>query len=381
MTPRSSAPRWLRVADFRAQSLMGEDLTVIREQATVTGADASLLRRARDGDQAAFAELVGPYRRELNLHCYRMLGSFHDAEDVLQEALVRAWRCLDKFEARGSVRSWLYRIATNRCLTARTRVASTPLPGLQTGPQPPPPNATDVRVTALQPYPDAWLNHSGQRNSPTGVGNTVDPAARYEERESVQLAFLTVIQLLPGKQRAVLLLRDVLAFSTPETAQILETTETSVNSALQRARAALDAHRAAGRLRDVARSPESSAERLLLEQFIAAWHRRDIPGLVALMATDALLTMPPEPLAYRGRAAISAFLGTVPAGGDLTAIRLVPTRMNGQPAVAAYLREGATALGYGIMVLNIERDKIGEITGFADPALFPLFGLATRIDW
>lgn len=354
---------------------------MIPEQASGPGVDPSLLQRAQDGDQVAFAELVGPYRRELHLHCYRMLGSVHDAEDVLQEALVRAWRGLETFEARGSVRSWLYRIATNRCLTARTRVASAPLPGLQAGLQPPSSNAIDVEVTALEPYPDAWLNHAAHGKSHTGMGDNGDPAARYEERESVQLAFLTVLQLLPGRQRAVLLLRDVLAFSTTETAQILATSDASVNSALYRARAALDAHRATGRLRDIARSPESLTERGLLEEFIAAWHRRDIPALVSLLTTDALLTMPPEPLAYRGVEAISSFLSTVPAGGDLTAIRLVPTRANGQPAVAAYLREGATALGYGIMVLTIERDKIGEITGFADPTLFPLFGLASRIDW
>jgi RNA polymerase sigma-70 factor (ECF subfamily) len=260
-------------------------------------------------------------------------------------------------------------------------VASTPLPGLRAGLQPPASNATDVEVTALQPYPDAWLNQASHRMSHMAMGDNGDPAARYEERESVQLAFLTVLQLLPGRQRAVLLLRDVLAFSSPETAQILDASDASVNSALQRARAALDSRHATGRLRDVAPSPESLTERGLLEEFIAAWHRRDIPALVSMLATDALLTMPPQPLAYRGGEAISLFLSTVPAGGDLTAIRLVPTRANGQPAVAAYLREGATALAYGVRVLTIAKDKIGEITGFAEPTLFPVFDLATRTDW
>jgi len=327
-----------------------------------------LLARARAGDEDAFGVLIAPYLRELHAHCYRMLGSVHDAEDVLQEVLMRAWRHLGTFDGRGSVRGWLYRIATNRCMTARSRAAS---PAAAPWPAPPPPNAPDVEVTALAPYPDEWLRE---------LAGSGDPAIGYEVRESVQLAFLTVIQLLPPRQRAVLLLRDVLGFSAAETAQILQASQAAVTSALQRARAALDTHRASGRLHP-ASAPDPGAERALAARFTAAWHACDIPALVSVLAEDCLLTMPPAPLAYRGRDAIGAFFATVPAGGDLTAIRLIPIRANEQPAVAAYLRDGATARAYGIMVLTIRAGLIGEITGFADPSLFPLFGLPLQADW
>ena len=325
---------------------------------------AQLLALARSGDQQAFADLVGPYLRELHVHCYRMLGSFQDAEDVMQEVLVRAWRHLDRFENRSSVRQWLYRIATNRCLTFQAR-AATATAGA--GLVPPPPNAPEVEVVALQPYPDSRL----------GLLPDHDPQARYDLRESVDLAFLSAIQLLPARQRAVLLLRDVLAFSAAETAGLLDTTVAGVNSALQRSRTALHGHRATGRLRPDQRAESSAVERSLLRRYLAAWHACDIPALVALLREDALLTMPPYPLAYRGREAIAQFLATVPAGGRLDQITLVPTRANMQPAVAAYVRDPGSrrATAYGIMVLTIDGSVIGEITGFADPALFPFFGL------
>ena len=326
-------------------------------------AELTLLTRAQAGDEDAFGVLIAPYLRELHVHCYRMLGSVHDAEDVMQEVLTRAWRYLDAFHGRGSVRGWLYRIATNRCLTARSRAAVAPAPALS--PPPPTPNAPDVEVTALTPYPDDWLAE---------LAGPDDPAACYEVRESVQLAFLTVVQLLPPRQRAVLLLRDVLGFSIAETAQVLQASQASVTSALQRARATLDTHRASGRLRPVS-TPGPDAERVLAERFTAAWHAGDIPALVSELAEDCLLTMPPAPLAYRGRQAIGTFFVTVPAAGNLAAIRLVPVRANHQPAVAAYMRDGGTVQAYGIMVLTIHGDTIGEITGFADPSLFPLFGL------
>ena len=332
-------------------------------------AELTLLAQARAGDEDAFGVLIAPYLRELHVHCYRMLGSVHDAEDVMQEVLVRAWRHLDAFDGRGSVRGWLYRIATNRCLTARSRAAAAPAPALSS--PPPPSNATDVEVTALTPYPDAWLAE---------LASPDDPAARYEVRESVELAFLTVIQLLPPRQRAALLLRDVLGFSTAETAQILRSSQASVTSALQRARATVETNRASGRLRP-ASTPRPGAQRALADRFTAAWHAGDIPALVSVLAEDCLLTMPPAPLAYRGRQAIGAFFATVPAGGDLPAFRLIPLQANLQPAVAAYMRDGATARAYGIMVLAIRDDMIGEITGFADPSLFPLFGLPRETAW
>jgi len=335
---------------------------------TLREGEQELVARARAGDEDAFGVLIAPYLRELHVHCYRMLGSVHDAEDVMQEVLMRAWRHLGSYDGRGPVRGWLYRIATNRCLTARSRAAASPAAAFSPAP---PPNATDVEVTALAPYPDQWLREL------TGPG---DPAIGYELRESVQLAFLTVIQLLPPRQRAALLLRDVLGFSAAETAQILQASQATVTSALQRARAALDSHHASGHLRP-ASAPNSGAERALADRFTAAWHACDIPALVSALAEDCLLTMPPAPLAYRGRDAIAAFFATVPAGGDLTAIRLIPTRANGQPAVAAYLRDGTAARAYGIMVLTVRTGLIGEITGFADPSLFPLFGLPLQADW
>src|SRR5215469_1269776 len=330
---------------------------------------ARLLAQARSGDQRAFADLVGPYLRELHVHCYRMLGSFQDAEDVMQEVLVRAWRHLGRFESRSSVRQWLYRIATNRCLTFQARAAARPAAA---GPVPPPPNAPDVEVVALQPYPDSRLSLLPEH----------DPQARYDLRESVALAFLSAIQLLPARQRAVLLLRDVLAFSAAETAGLLDTTVAGVNSALQRGRGALHEQRAAGKLRSDQRAESSAVERSILDRYLAAWHACDIPALVALLREDALLIMPPFPLAYRGREAIARFLAIVPAGGRLDQITLVPARANMQPAVAAYVRDPGSrrATAYGIMVLTIDGSIIGEITGFADPALFPLFGLPGHLE-
>jgi len=206
------------------------------------------------------------------------------------------------------------------------------------------------------------------------------PAGRPEVRESVQLAFLTVIQLLPPRQRAVLLLRDVLGFSAAEAAQVLGSSQASVTSALQRARATLEAHRASGRLRP-ATSLGPGTERALADRFTEAWHAGDISALVSVLAEDCLLTMPPAPLAYRGRQAVGAFFATVPAGGDLAAIRLVAIQANQQPAVAAYMRDAGAAQAYGIMVLTIHDGMIGEITGFADPSLFPLFGLPVHTAW
>jgi RNA polymerase sigma-70 factor, ECF subfamily len=332
--------------------------------------EAALLNQARAGDQAAFSSLVTRYEAGIRLHCYRTLGSFHDAEDVTQEVLVRAWRHLGSFDGRSSLRTWLYRIATNRCLTSRTRR----FPEAPAGAAfvPPPPNAPEVEVADLQPFPDAYL----------GGLAPPEPGAVYDLRESVSLAFLTVIQLLPSRQRAVLLLRDVLGFSAAETAQLLETTVAGANSALQRARAALEPHRASGRIPGKPRPAGDQTERQLLGRYVAAWHANDVPALLSLLREDALLTMPPFPAAYRGHDTIGQFLRSVPAGGRLDQITLVPARANLQPAVAAYVRDsdGGGATAYGIMVLTVDGDHIIEITGFADPALFPDFGLPARLE-
>src|SRR5690348_3145652 len=364
MTRRNSARPWRQAA---ADLSLGNDGVM---GGTNAAEPARLLALARSGDQQAFADLVAPYLHELHVHCYRMLGSFQDAEDVMQEVLVRAWRHLGRFEHRSSLRQWMYRIATNRCLTFRARAA--PAPGFGAGPVPPPPNAPDVEVVALQPYPDSRL----------GVLPAYDPQARYDLRESVDLAFLAAIQLLPARQRAVLLLRDVLAFSAAETAGLLDTTVAGVNSALQRGRAALQEHRAAGRLRPDRPAASSAVERSILHRYLAAWRACDIAALVDLLREDALLTMPPFPLAYRGREAIAQFLATVPADGCLDQITLVPTRANVQPAVAAYIRDpgGRRATAYGIMVLTIDGPAIGEITGLADPALVPFLRLPGHLE-
>ena len=332
--------------------------------------EAALLKQAQAGDQAAFSGLVTRHEAGIKLRCYRMLGSFHDAEDVTQEVLVRAWRHLGSFDGRSSLRTWLYRIATNRCLTSRAR--RFPEAPAAAAFVPPPPNAPEVEVADLQPFPDAYLGGLAPQ----------EPGAVYDLRESVSLAFLTVIQLLPARQRAVLLLRDVLGFSAAETAQLLETTVAGANSALQRARAALEPHRASGRIPGKPRPAGDETERQLLGRYVAAWHANDIPTLLSLLREDALLTMPPFPAAYRGRHAIGQFLRSVPAGGRLDQITLVQARANLQPAAAAYVRDndGGGATAYGIMVLTVDGDHIIEITGLADPALFPDFGLPARLE-
>lgn len=313
--------------------------------------DAVLLAAVRAGDEDAFRSLAEPYVRELRLHCYRMLGSLYDAEDALQDTLVRAWRHIGRFDGR-SFRAWLYRIATNVCLSAvRRRTEDEPL-----------------RLTAI---PDAFLDEL-----PSAAAG---PAAQYDLQESVQLAFLASIQLLPPRQRTVLLLRDVLAFSASEVADQLEVSVASVHSALQRARGSLDRERREGRLA-VGKRASSDVERSLVRRFMAAWEAVDIDGLVALLKEDAVLTMPPFPMRFVGRRPIGEFLARVPAGGALDRIRLVPIHANRQPAVAAYMldAEGGTHRAYGLMVLALDGEAIAEITGFSDPSLFPSFGLPMR---
>ena len=331
-------------------------------------AEGTLLAAARGGDEAAFRSLTEPYARELHVHCYRMLGSIHDAEDAFQETMLRAWRHLASFQERSPFRAWLYRIATNVCLAAAAR--RPPDPPLES----PYPATPEGEATTLAPYPDALLDE---------LPSTVpEPGARYDLRESVQLAFLASVQHLPPRQRAVLLLRDVLGFAAIEVAELLDASTASVNSALQRARATLDRRHAEGRLGLGRTAPPDGVERSLVQGYVDAWEAVDVAKLVALLREDALMTMPPAPLLFRRRQEIGDFFSTVPAGGALDEIRLLPIRANRQPALAGYVldREAGVYRAYGIMVLTLDRDAIAEISGFSDPSLFPLFGLPLELE-
>jgi RNA polymerase sigma-70 factor (TIGR02960 family) len=298
------------------------------------------LRVMNDED---FRALTDPYRRELHVHCYRMLGSVQDAEDVLQETLLAAWRGIDGFEQRASLRAWLYKIATNRCLNflrdAKRRPQTQP-----TWPAPPPAPTRTGEPTWLEPYPDTLLE--GLADSAAG------PEARYEQRESIALAFVTGLQQLPARQRAVLVLRDVLGLRAAEVAAMLESSEASVNSALQRARAAIEERPAA---RERAPLPDSPEERDVVARFADAFERGDIDAIAAMLTDDALLTMPPQPVEYEGRDAVLEFFRIVPAALGFDSFRFTATRANGQPALL-YER--------GILVLGLAGDRIAAITRF-----------------
>ena len=287
------------------------------------GVTAELIDRAKNGDGDAFRDLVAPHEAELRVHCYRMLGSAQDAEDTLQEILLAAWQGLAGYEGRASVRTWLYRVATTRCLNAlRTRSRRAPA-AVPPGVTPPPPTRLG-EVTWLEPYPDTLL---------AGLPDTAPgPEATCEAREAISLAFITAIQLLPPRQRAVLLLRDVLGFPASEAAGLLGVTEESVTSALKRARAALGA----GPAGDRAPAAGSAAERRLAQRLTDAYERGDVTAIVALFTEDAWLRMPPAPLEYHGRDLIGRFLGAV-AFRDGRTFRLVPVRVNGQLAFEAFL--------------------------------------------
>jgi RNA polymerase sigma-70 factor (ECF subfamily) len=302
-----------------------------------------LLAAAQAGDEQAFGRLVEPYRHALEVHCYRMLGSAHDAEDLAQETLLRAWRALDRFEPRVQFQTWLYRIATNACLDELKRRPRRPAP--------------------VDPFPD--------RPSDGSASPTYDPAARYAMREGMELAMLRAIQELPGRQRAVLILRDVLGWSASEVAELLGSTVASVNSALQRARGTIDQH-----LPEPTEPAAGLAERELLNRYVAAFEHADMDGLVALLREDATLRMPPQPSLSGGLQIARFFLQTV-AHGDLTRIRHRPTSANRRPAVTIEVRaEDGTWIPHGISVLEIEEGQIVAIDAFLDPALVPRFGVA-----
>ncbi len=321
------------------------------------------LARAQAGDEDAFRELTDPYRRELQLHCYRILGSLQDAEDLLQETLLAAWRGLQSYERRASVRAWLYRIATNRCLNLLRERGRRPqeVPPMS---EPPEPTRRSEPVW-LEPYPDVLLD---------GIADTTaGPAARYETRETVGLAFVATLQELPPRQRAVLVLRDVLGFHGAEVADMLESSEASVKSALQRARVTIDEGLPAGESPPL---PRSARERELVDRFVDAVEQGDTDGVVSLLTGDAWLTMPPQPYEYQGQEAIAEFLRdrALARGAPL---RLVATRANDQPAFGCYLPDPQAALAraYGLLVLTLQGDRISAITWFFDRGLFPHFGL------
>jgi RNA polymerase sigma-70 factor (TIGR02960 family) len=326
---------------------------------------SDLLSKARAGGGDAFRELTEPHRRELQVHCYRMLGSVQDAEDTVQDTLLAAWQGLGGFiEERASLRTWLYRIATNRCLNARRSASRRPAKEWDV-PKVEPPEPTRLgEVVWLEPYPDALLEGA--------VGAPLGPEARYEQTESISLAFVTALQVLPPRQLAVLILRDVLGFHANEVADMLDSTVESVNSALKRARASLERHQlAAGReLPPVAGSPSEDA---IVAKFAHAWESADLGALVALLTDDVFISMPPMPLEYQGREVVTRFCASLFDAGRR--FDLVPTRANGQPAFGAYLRSpDGIRHGTGLYVLTLTGDRICAMTRF-DNSVFPRFGL------
>jgi RNA polymerase sigma-70 factor (TIGR02960 family) len=324
-----------------------------------------LITRARAGDGDAFRELTEPYRRELQVHCYRMLGSFQDAEDALQDTLLTAWRGLGGFEGRASMRTWLYRIATNRCLNARRSASRRPAKEWDI-PEVEPPEPTRLgEVAWLQPFPDDLLE--GAIDVPLG------PEARYEQTEAISLAFVTALQVLPPRQLAVVILRDVLGFHATEVADMLDSTVESVNSALKRARASLERRRPPAAEREPAPAPDSPSEDAIVAKFVRAWESADLDALVALLTDDVFVSMPPMPFEYEGRDVVARFCASILRSGRR--FDLVPTRANGQPAFGAYLRSpSGIRHGVGLYVLTLTGERICAMTRF-DNSVLPWFGL------
>jgi RNA polymerase sigma-70 factor (ECF subfamily) len=329
-------------------------------------AGAELITRARAGDGEAFRALTEPHHRELHVHCYRMLGSFQDAEDALQDTLLAAWQGIAGFEGRASLRTWLYRIATTRCLNARRTAARRPAKEWDVPATVQPPEPTRLgEVVWLQPYPDALLE--GAIDTPPG------PEARYVQTEAVSLAFVTALQLLPPRQLAVLILRDVLGFHASEVADMLDSSVEAVKGALKRARASLQSQRRPAADREPPPAPGSQSENAIVARFVSAYQSADLEALVALLTDDVFISMPPMPFEYEGRDAAARFCAAVFGSGRR--IDLVPTRANGQPAFGAYLRApDGIRHGTGLFVLTLTGDRISALTRFDNGAL-PWFGL------
>jgi RNA polymerase sigma-70 factor (ECF subfamily) len=323
-----------------------------------------LISRARAGDGDAFRELTEPHRRELQVHCYRMLGSLQDAEDAVQDTLLAAWQSVGGFEGRASLRTWLYRIATNRCLNARRSAGRRPAKEWDVPNVEPPEPTRFGEVLWLEPYPDALAEAS---DAPLG------PEARYEQSESISLAFVTAVQALPPRQLAVLVLRDVLGFHANEVAGMLDTTVESVTSALKRARAGVRRRWPRSADLEPSPAPDSRAEGALVAKFVRAWESADLNALVALLTDDVFVSMPPIPFEYEGRDVVARFCASIFGSGRK--FELVPTRANGQPAFGAYLR-GPNGISHavGLYVLTLTGDRIGAMTRFENRVL-PWFGL------
>ena len=349
-------------------------------------ADAALLSLAQAGDGEAFGKLTEPLRSELQVHCYRMLGSTQDAEDLLQETLIAAWRGIRQFEGRSSLRAWLYRIATNQCLNAlrgskaravATRRGAPAVPGVPgTGaaglPAGLPEPATQDEPTWLEPYPDELL--AGLPDATPG------PEARYEARESISLAFITALQHLSPRQRATLVLRDALGYRAAEAAEILGCSLDTVNGSLKRARASLSGLLPGDTLSQ-APLPGSAAEREVLDLFTDAFERGDVTTLVSMLTDDVRLTMPPWPLGFRGPAAAAGLLTALVFQGGTLRYRLVPVRANGHQAFACYVSDGVApaASGQGMIVPMLAGNRICGVTRFLDNDLLPRFGLPASL--
>jgi RNA polymerase sigma-70 factor (ECF subfamily) len=335
--------------------------------------ERELLAAARRGDEDAFGRLVAPYRRELHAHCYRMLGSIPDAEDALQDTLLGAWRGLARFESRAALRSWLYTIATNACLKAIRRRPRRVLP-IDYGPSSDPHDRTGeplVESIWVDPYPD----------EPVGGDDATDgPAARYEQRESVELAFIAALQHLPARQRAVLILRDVLGFSARETGEALGLSPPAVDSALQRAHKTVDGRLPEQSQQAALRVVGDARLREIVDGYMEAWERADVGAVVSMLAEDATFAMPPWSEWYAGREAVAEFLASRPLSGT-TRWRMVSTRANGQLAFGHYAwrSEPGHFVAREISVLTVEGTRIADITVFRSPELFPHFGLPDEI--
>ena len=317
----------------------------------------------------SYDERVEPFRAELRAHCYRMLGSAPDAEDALQEALLRAWRGLETFEGRSSLRTWLYTIATNVCLKAIERRPKLVLP-IDYGPPADPHDGPGVPLTEsvwIEPYPDAELALDDA---------LAGPDARYEQRESIELAFIAALQHLPARQRAVLILRDVLGFSAREAGDVLEMSPPAINSALQRAHKTVDERLPERSQQATLRALGDERLRALVDEFVAAWERNDVGAVVAMLADDAALTMPPRSTWFRGHEAIAAFLRGYPLGATIET-RIVETRANGQPALAHYTRDAGRGpyVFHALDVLTLRGTEIVEITAFLTTEGYKRYGL------